>query len=72
MPPLTNPRSSSLRNPHPSENVINLRIQMFDRLSALNALLEALKNLDDLVGAVEEKYNESLGSGEYERWEERR
>ncbi|TEB34243.1 RBP11-like subunits of RNA polymerase [Coprinellus micaceus] len=59
-------------NPHPSENVINLRIQMFDRLSALSALLEALKNLDDLVGAVEQKYNESLGSGEYERWEERR
>jgi DNA-directed RNA polymerase I and III subunit RPAC2 len=45
---------------------------MFDRLSALSALLEALKNLDDLVGAVEQKYNESLGSGEYERWEERR
>lgn len=45
---------------------------MFDALSALDALLKALSDLDDLVASVETKYNESLRSGEYERWEERR
>ncbi|KAM6503485.1 RBP11-like subunits of RNA polymerase [Amanita muscaria] len=57
--------------PHPSENVINVRIQMYDRLSSLDALLEALNNLDDLCNAVEEKYLHSLQNDEYERWEEK-
>ncbi|KAJ3522466.1 hypothetical protein NMY22_g11878 [Coprinellus aureogranulatus] len=68
---VTNP-SSFRRNPHPSENVINLRIQMFDALSALDALLKALGDLDDLVVSVQDKYNASLQAGKFERWEERR
>ncbi|KAI6043978.1 DNA-directed RNA polymerase [Pisolithus marmoratus] len=57
--------------PHPSENLIQLRIQMFDGLSSLNALLEALDNLDGVCESVEERYLSSLQEGRYERWEEK-
>ncbi|KIJ62142.1 hypothetical protein HYDPIDRAFT_114998 [Hydnomerulius pinastri MD-312] len=57
--------------PHPSENLIQLRIQMYDGLSSLDALLEALSNLDDVCDSVEEKYRASLAEGRYERWEEK-
>ncbi|KAG1818131.1 DNA-directed RNA polymerase [Suillus subaureus] len=57
--------------PHPSENLIQLRIQMYDGLSSLNALLEALTNLDAVCEAVENKYHASLATNDYERWEER-
>jgi len=57
--------------PHPSENHIQLRIQMYDHLSALTALLNALENLDDLCETVEEAYDASLKGGRYERWEEK-
>ncbi|KAI6116197.1 DNA-directed RNA polymerase [Pisolithus sp. B1] len=57
--------------PHPSENLIQLRIQMFDGLSSLNALLEALDNLDGVCESVEERYLTSLREGRYERWEEK-
>ncbi|KAG2752977.1 RBP11-like subunits of RNA polymerase [Suillus brevipes Sb2] len=57
--------------PHPSENLIQLRIQMYDGLSSLNALLEALTNLDAVCETVESKYHSSLATNDYERWEER-
>ncbi|KAG1731846.1 RBP11-like subunits of RNA polymerase [Suillus paluster] len=57
--------------PHPSENHIQLRIQMYDGLSSLNALLEALTNLDDVCETIENKYHESLATNDYERWEEK-
>ncbi|KIM70494.1 hypothetical protein SCLCIDRAFT_1206635 [Scleroderma citrinum Foug A] len=57
--------------PHPSENLIQLRIQMYDGLSSLNTLLEALDNLDAVCDSVEERYLSSLGEGRYERWEEK-
>ncbi|KAI6168453.1 DNA-directed RNA polymerase [Pisolithus thermaeus] len=57
--------------PHPSENLIQLRIQMYDGLSSLNALLEALDNLDGVCESVEERYLTSLREGRYERWEEK-
>ncbi|KAJ7634644.1 RBP11-like subunits of RNA polymerase [Roridomyces roridus] len=57
--------------PHPSENVINVRIQMYDNLSSLSALITALSDLDDLAVTIEEKYVASLNSGNYERWDER-
>ncbi|KAF7763485.1 hypothetical protein Agabi119p4_8022 [Agaricus bisporus var. burnettii] len=34
--------------PHPSENVINVRIQMYDNISSFDALISALDNLDHL------------------------
>ncbi|KAL4079483.1 DNA-directed RNA polymerase [Scleroderma citrinum] len=57
--------------PHPSENLIQLRIQMYDGLSSLDTLLEALDNLDAVCDSVEQKYFSSLQEGHYERWEER-
>lgn len=76
--------------PHPSENHIHLRIQMYgqyiqlctshyyyscqklsDHLSSLEALLEALNNLDNLCDTVEESYNTSLTGGSFERWDEK-
>ncbi|OJA14972.1 hypothetical protein AZE42_03226 [Rhizopogon vesiculosus] len=57
--------------PHPSENLIQVRIQMYDGLSSLNALIEALNNLDDVCETVENKYHASLASNNYERWEEK-
>ncbi|KAF8622786.1 hypothetical protein AX15_006748 [Amanita polypyramis BW_CC] len=60
-----------LSNPHPSENVINVRIQMYDRLSSLDALTAALDNLDNLCKVVEEKYLHSLRTDSFERWEEK-
>ncbi|KAH7926160.1 RBP11-like subunits of RNA polymerase [Leucogyrophana mollusca] len=57
--------------PHPSENLIQLRIQMYDEMSSLTALLEALSNLDSLCETVEDEYRSSLGSGAYERWVEK-
>jgi DNA-directed RNA polymerase I and III subunit RPAC2 len=47
-------------------------IQLFpDGLSSLNALLEALTNLDAVCETVENKYHSSLATNDYERWEER-
>lgn len=56
--------------PHPSEPVIHLRIQMYDRQSSLTALTEALDNLDQLAVAVNEQYRNSLRKGAFERFEE--
>ncbi|TDL16714.1 RBP11-like subunits of RNA polymerase [Rickenella mellea] len=56
--------------PHPSENLIQVRIQMYDNLSSLSALMKALDDLDELCEAVDQKYVESLKGGGYERWEE--
>ncbi|KZT02984.1 RBP11-like subunits of RNA polymerase [Laetiporus sulphureus 93-53] len=56
--------------PHPSENHIHLRIQMYDNLSSLTALLTALSNLDDLCVAIEDAYKTSLRSDNIEYWDE--
>jgi len=57
--------------PHPSENLIQLRIQMYDRLSSLNALITALTDLDALCETIEDKYVENLNTGRFERWVEK-
>jgi hypothetical protein len=41
-----------------------------DGLSSLNALIEALNNLDAVCETVEKKYHGSLATNDYERWEE--
>jgi hypothetical protein len=46
--------------PHPSEDKIHLRIQMYDGLSAVDCLRKALGNLRDLFKAVGAKYSASL------------
>ena len=45
-------------------------ISCIDDLSSLDALIEALDNLDDLFGVLGEKYAESLSEGNFERWKE--
>ncbi|TBU55383.1 RBP11-like subunits of RNA polymerase [Dichomitus squalens] len=57
--------------PHPSENHINMRIQMYDGLSSLAALLQALKDLDDLCVTIDDAYTYSLRNDNYERWDEK-
>ncbi|KAJ3551834.1 hypothetical protein NM688_g4480 [Phlebia brevispora] len=58
--------------PHPSENHIHIRIQMYDNLSSLTALLQALDDLEALCDTVEDAYQESLAHDKYERWDEKR
>ncbi|TFK72441.1 RBP11-like subunits of RNA polymerase [Pluteus cervinus] len=57
--------------PHPSENVINVRIQMYDKLSSLTALITALNDLDSLCETIDNSYTHSLQHDKFERWEER-
>ncbi|KAF9500649.1 RBP11-like subunits of RNA polymerase [Pleurotus eryngii] len=57
--------------PHPSENTIQVRIQMYDNLSSLEALIAALSNLDDLCLTIGEAYDKSLREDKYTRWEEK-
>ncbi|OBZ67489.1 DNA-directed RNA polymerases I and III subunit RPAC2 [Grifola frondosa] len=57
--------------PHPSENHINMRIQMYDNLSSLTALLTALNDLDNLCETIEDAYKTSLRLDRYERWDEK-
>ncbi|KAI5888460.1 DNA-directed RNA polymerase [Schizophyllum commune] len=56
--------------PHPSENVINVRIQMYDNLSSLDALLKALDDLDDVCKTIDDAYKTSLKLDNYERFHE--
>ena len=44
---------------------------VIDNLSSLEALLEALNNLDNLCDTVEESYNASLTKDSFERWDEK-
>ncbi|KAK0480635.1 RBP11-like subunits of RNA polymerase [Armillaria novae-zelandiae] len=57
--------------PHPSENFIHVRIQMYDHLSSLTALLTALDDLDALCSTIDTAYRSSIQTDTYERWEEK-
>ncbi|PWZ03181.1 RBP11-like subunits of RNA polymerase [Testicularia cyperi] len=57
-------------NPHPSENKIHLRVQMYGEGSALDALRDAIENLDQLFAAIGDAYDASLGAGNYETFAE--
>jgi len=57
--------------PHPSEYKINLRIQMYDNASAVDALLRALANLDDLCETIEQAYSQSYQSAEWVQSEDK-
>ncbi|KAF8306053.1 RBP11-like subunits of RNA polymerase, partial [Clavulina sp. PMI_390] len=57
--------------PHPSEPKLHLRIQMYDGLSSLDALMEALDNLENLVDVVGEAYDKSVKAGKYATLSER-
>ncbi|KAJ6482168.1 hypothetical protein C8R47DRAFT_1178198 [Mycena vitilis] len=57
--------------PHPSENVIQVRIQMYDNLSSLSALISALADLDALCETIEDAYVADKDIGAFELWDER-
>ncbi|KLO14045.1 RBP11-like subunits of RNA polymerase [Schizopora paradoxa] len=56
--------------PHPSENAIQLRIQMYDSESSLTALHAALAQLDTLCATIDDAYSKSLNEDKFERWVE--
>ncbi|CAD6573491.1 MAG: RNA polymerase subunit AC19 [Cyphobasidiales sp. Tagirdzhanova-0007] len=57
--------------PHPSEDLIHLRVQMYDGKSAVEAVKEGLNNLETIFTSIREKYDESLEGGEFERFEDK-
>lgn len=54
--------------PHPSENKIHMRVQMYEQTTtAISAVRDALDNLDQLFGTIEDTYRTSLMSSGIER-----
>ncbi|SPO35423.1 related to Rpc19 - DNA-directed RNA polymerases I and III, 18KD subunit [Pseudozyma flocculosa] len=56
--------------PHPSEAKIHLRVQMYDNASAMDAVRDALDNLDRLFETIGQAYEANLEAGNYERFTE--
>lgn len=46
--------------PHPSEELLNIRIQTYGNITAVEALQKGLDDLADLCDAVTEKFEERL------------
>lgn len=46
--------------PHPSENLLNLRIQTYGEITAVEALQKGLADLMDMCDAVEEKFTDRI------------
>ncbi|EGV63942.1 RNA polymerase subunit AC19 [Yamadazyma tenuis] len=46
--------------PHPSENKLNIRIQTYGSITAVEALHLGLENLSQLCGVIETKFMEAL------------
>ncbi|GAA5928191.1 DNA-directed RNA polymerase core subunit RPC19 [Sporobolomyces koalae] len=55
--------------PHPSEAKIHLRIQMYDGKSSLDALNEALDNVEQMTETILEQYTATLAAGDFARVE---
>ena len=51
--------------PHPSENKLNIRIQTYGNISAVEALHQGLDNLSELCGAIEDKFDDAIKAGGY-------
>lgn len=51
--------------PHPSEAHMNLRIQTYGDITAIEALRKGLKDLTDLCDHVENKFRERYAEGNY-------
>ncbi|KAG8902102.1 hypothetical protein FRC01_009661 [Tulasnella sp. 417] len=43
---------------------------MYDGVSSLDALLQALQNLDDLYGTIDGAYKQSYHEGKFQRFDE--
>lgn len=51
--------------PHPSENKLNIRIQTYGAITALEALHQGMDNLSELCTHIEEKFIETVEAGNY-------
>lgn len=51
--------------PHPSENKLNIRIQTYGNITAVEALHQGLDNLSEMCTVVEEKFSEKIQAGNY-------
>lgn len=51
--------------PHPSENKMNVRIQTYGNITAVEAFHQGLDNLSELCTYVEEKFTEEVEAGGY-------
>lgn len=51
--------------PHPSENKLNVRIQTYGNISAVEALHQGLDSLLELCSVVEDKFSEKIEAGGY-------
>lgn len=49
--------------PHPSENKLNIRIQTYGNITAVEALHQGLDNLSELCTHVEETFSEKVEAG---------
>ncbi|MBW0527469.1 hypothetical protein O181_067184 [Austropuccinia psidii MF-1] len=56
--------------PHPSEQKLHLRIQMYDNKSAIQALQKGLTDLEQLILTLAERYQTELDKGLFERYQE--
>ncbi|KAN0060923.1 RNA polymerase subunit AC19 [Thecaphora frezii] len=54
--------------PHPSEAKIHLRVQMYDNASAMDAVRDALDNLDRLFETIGHAYEANLAAGDFEKF----
>lgn len=51
--------------PHPSENKMNVRIQTYGNITAVEALHQGLDNLAELCTVVEDKFTEKVDQRDY-------
>ncbi|KAK6462447.1 hypothetical protein DFJ63DRAFT_156705 [Scheffersomyces coipomensis] len=51
--------------PHPSENKLNIRIQTYGNITALEALHQGLDNLAELCTVIEDRFSEKIEAGGY-------
>lgn len=51
--------------PHPSEAKLNIRIQTYGNITAVEALHKGLDDLADLCNHVEDKFTEKVNKGDY-------
>ncbi|KAG7195341.1 RNA polymerase subunit AC19 [Scheffersomyces spartinae] len=51
--------------PHPLENKLNIRIQTYGNITAVEALHQGLDNLSELCSAIEKKWVDTYEEGGY-------
>ena len=55
--------------PHPSEAKLNIRIQTYGNISAVEALHQGMDNLSELCDVIEDRFNDKVAAGGYKKTE---